>query len=181
MAPGETGALLPPPKKNLKSVFITKWSPGEEPAALFGYTPTGRENRPEPISTRPPLNTHKVTLRFPPSGFDLLISKASLPRLWPSSRRSLPPPVLHVWGAEPVCRMSAGAGHTEGRSFRCFKCDFLLLVVVKWRLSLDLSMSALNPGHRREVWCHEQHIRRCEEGSRSRRGGGEIVGFVLEG
>lgn len=41
----------------------------------------------------------------------------------PVSRRALPPPVLHVWGAD----QSAGClqvPDTERRSFRRFKCDF---------------------------------------------------------
>lgn len=40
-----------------------------------------------------------------------------------------------------------------------------------WQWSAGLHRSGLNPGHDREVWCHEQHIKLREEGSASGRAG----------
>lgn len=137
MSPGEKG-----PQNRWKSLLITEWSPGET-------------NRPELISIR--SHRRKVTL---------LWLKWSLICWYPKQtfavcchrNDSLPPPLLHIRGAEP----SAGCLQA-GRRFRW---DFF------WKCRLSPDTSGLNPGHERKVWWHEQHIKIREEGSASRRGGG---------
>lgn len=67
--------------KKKSSVFLEQKKSWERACCLLGYTPTAGE-KPVLISgrsnTHAHTRTHKVTLLFPPSAYDLLISTASL-------------------------------------------------------------------------------------------------------
>lgn len=103
--------------------------------------------------TRARAHTHKVTLLFPPSAFDLLITTASHQCLWPSSTPT---------GAAAAClgsRCRTLKDAASGASSGTFSPHTPLLHCYP----IDVCGSGLNPGHGREVWRHERH-----EGSRSK-------------
>lgn len=107
-----------------------------------------------------------MTLLFPPSAYDLLISTASLlchgelylHRCCMSEEQTR---------LQRVCRCRTLKDVASGASSVTFSHPPHL------HHPPDVCGSGLNPGHGREVWCHERHIGRCEEGWRSKRGGEE--------
>lgn len=119
-----TGAA--PQKTNKRSEFTTKLSPEGETAALFG---TLQEEEEEETDLGFTARSHTRSPCFCWSRFDLLTFKASLVcllslRTDESRRAPLPPPVLRVRGAGPVCRRSAG-WTLNGAALGPLKCDFL--------------------------------------------------------